>query len=226
MSADGHIIPVADIPSIYSDFNLVHQLLRRQDRETFVLKDPHSDPPNAESVITAKTVQMFIRHNFVMNDPDKDTHYSPFGYRKFAEDMNDFDHNPAKWSFYAEEDQWTTWHVDGEMPTLAAFQVREKDIEMGVPPGHMIVQAERYERATEALWQRDTGRARSIAQSKLKKQSREPGPYLAISSPEKRAALTAKMQVKEQEYRARVGTSRAPSSTPTMSGSSATPMDG
>lgn len=109
------------------------------------------------------------------------------------------------------------------MPTLALFQVRDRDIEAGVPAGHMIVPTERYERATEALWQRKQGRARSIAQSKLDKQSREPGPYRDITSPEKRAALTAKMLLKEQEYRARVGASRASSSAPTMSG---TPMDG
>ncbi|KAJ7845517.1 hypothetical protein B0H14DRAFT_3683473 [Mycena olivaceomarginata] len=102
-----------------------HQLLRGQDRETLVIEDPHSIPPNAESVITAKTVQLFIRHNFIMNDPEKDTTYSPFGYR---EDMNDFDHSSVKWSYYIEENQWTTWHVENELPTLSPHHGQQTQV--------------------------------------------------------------------------------------------------
>ncbi|KAJ7845034.1 hypothetical protein B0H14DRAFT_2584925 [Mycena olivaceomarginata] len=109
------------------------------------------------------------------------------------------------------------WHIDGEVPTLVAFQVRNKDLDPGPPAGHVVVSAERYERATEALWQREQGRAKSIAKSKAEKQAREPA-FKNVTSPEKRAALAAKMGAMEEAYRARVGASRASSTAPTLNG--------
>ncbi|KAJ7503954.1 hypothetical protein B0H11DRAFT_1983134 [Mycena galericulata] len=214
MSADGTIRDVTTIPAIYSDFNRLHALIRRQDRETFVIKDPLSDPPNAESVLTAKTLQLFIRHNLLMNDPEQTITHNPFGYRKFAEIMNDFDHSTMKWAYYIPEDQWTQWYVEGEVATLTAFLVRDQDIESGIPPGKMLVDIDRYERATEALWQREQGRARSIAKSKQEKQGCELQVYRDVTSAGKRAALAERAKTMESEYRARVGSSRSVSSTP------------
>jgi hypothetical protein len=94
MPANGEIKPLSEIPIVYVEFNSRHHLIRRQDRETFVIKDPHSIPPNAEAVITAKTIQLFVLHCQRMQDPTKDTPYNPVAYRKVAEDKNDFDMSP------------------------------------------------------------------------------------------------------------------------------------
>ncbi|KAJ7483047.1 hypothetical protein B0H11DRAFT_1914786 [Mycena galericulata] len=62
MPNDGVIISASQIPAIYAEFNLAYRLFRRQDRETFVLKDPHSD---LESAISAKNVQLIIKDNYL-----------------------------------------------------------------------------------------------------------------------------------------------------------------
>ncbi|KAJ6622189.1 hypothetical protein B0H10DRAFT_1944793 [Mycena sp. CBHHK59/15] len=99
MPNDGTIIPTLDISVTYVNFNLLHRVVRRQCRDTFVLKDPHSE---AESVISVKMVQLYIKHNYLMNNPEKDIDYNPHGYQKFAELMNNFDMHPTKWAVYNE----------------------------------------------------------------------------------------------------------------------------
>ncbi|KAJ7509198.1 hypothetical protein B0H11DRAFT_2216879 [Mycena galericulata] len=118
MPNDGKILPLIAIPAIYAKFNTDHRLLRRQCRETFVLKDPQSD---IETVITAKTVQLFIKHNYNMNDPDQDIAVEPHGYRKFAEDMNDFDFHETRWAYHIPDEGWTAWFIDNDIPTLVEF---------------------------------------------------------------------------------------------------------
>jgi hypothetical protein len=225
MPANGEIKPLSEIPIIYAEFNSRHHILPRQDRETFVLKDHHSTPPNVEVVITAKTIQLFVLHRQCMQDPTKDTPYNPVTYRKVAEDMNDFDMSPIKWAYYVEEDQWTYWNIDGDVPTLSAFMVRDRDIEAPIPESMVLVPRDRFESATEAMWRRETGRHRSIAPSQVEKQAREPKAYRDITSPASRLALEEKRQSMQSDYETRVhslsrATSiRAPSATPTMSGS-------
>ncbi|KAJ7362725.1 hypothetical protein DFH08DRAFT_799745 [Mycena albidolilacea] len=225
MPANGEIKPLSEIPILYAEFNSRHHILRRQDRETFVLTDPHSTPPNAEAVITAKTIQLFILHCQRMQDPTKDTLYNPVAYRKVAEDMNDFDMSPIKWAYYVEEDQWTYWNIDGDVPTLSAFMVRDRDIEAPIPESMVLVPRDRFESATEAMWCRETGRHRSIARSQAEKQAREPKAFRDITSPASRLALEEKRQSMQSAYETRVRTLshatsvRAPSATPTMSGS-------
>jgi hypothetical protein len=219
------IKPLSEIPIIYAEFNSRHHIIRHQDRKTFVLKDPHSTPPNAEAVITAKTIQLFVLHCQHMQDPTKDTLYNPVAYCKVAEDMNDFDMSPIKWAYYIEEDQWTYWNIDGDVPTLSAFMVRDRDIEAPIPESMVLVPQDRFKSATEAMWCREMGQHHSITRSQAKKLAREPKAYCDITSPVSRPALEEKWQSMQSDYETRVrslsrATSvRALSAMPTMLGS-------
>ncbi|KAJ6609412.1 hypothetical protein B0H10DRAFT_2225942 [Mycena sp. CBHHK59/15] len=214
MPNDGTIIPTSDISVTYVNFNLLHRVVRLQCRDTFVLKDPHSE---AESVISAKMVQLYIKHNYLMNDPEKDIDYNPHGYQKFAELMNDFDMHPTKWAVYVADEGWTSWQLEGVLPTLVDYLVRDADLDLpAVPPGFRLVENELYERATEALWKREQGRAKGITHHRNMKKNREPSANIA--SPDKRAALAAKSARMESEYRARIAASRASMAIPDNNG--------
>ncbi|KAJ6613893.1 hypothetical protein B0H10DRAFT_1951163 [Mycena sp. CBHHK59/15] len=144
-----------------------------------------------------------------MNDPEKDIAYNLFGYQKFAELMNDFDMHSTKWAFYVAEEGWTSWHIDGALPTLIDYLVRDTDIEPPtVPPGYRLVENELYDRATDTLWKREQGCHKGITTHRNNKKNREPGANIA--SPDKRAALAAKS--------ARIAASRASTAVPDNSG--------
>jgi hypothetical protein len=133
--------------------------------------------------------------------------------------------SPIKWAYYVEEDQWTYWNIDGDVPTPSAFMVRDRDIEAPIPESMVLVPRDRFKSATEVMWRREAGRHRSIARSQAEKQARELKAFRDITSPASRLALEEKRQSMQFAYEARVRTSsratsvRAPSATPTMLGS-------
>ncbi|KAJ7736972.1 hypothetical protein DFH07DRAFT_779506 [Mycena maculata] len=196
MPNDGTIIPADRIPAIYASFNTMHQLIRRQDRATFVIKDPSTPLPYAESVISAKTVQTYIRHNLLVNDPDLDITYNPFstapsgrqGFSRIA----------------ATEDEaaWTEWHMDGDLPTLVDYLVRDVDIEEVIPPGHVVVPKARWDAANDAMWAREQGRGRAIASAKAAKAAKR-DVVSDVYLPAKRARIAAKSAAVLAEYQER-----------------------
>ncbi|KAJ6612372.1 hypothetical protein B0H10DRAFT_2223212 [Mycena sp. CBHHK59/15] len=105
--------------------------------------------------------------------------------------MNDFDMHPTKWAFYVADEGWTSWHLEGVLPTLVDYLVRDADLDLpAVPPGFRLVENELYERATEALWKQEQGRAKGITHHRNMKKNREPSANIA--SPDKRAALATR----------------------------------
>ncbi|KAJ7511473.1 hypothetical protein B0H11DRAFT_1955218 [Mycena galericulata] len=185
---------------------MMHQLIRRQDRETFVIKDPSTAMPYTESVITAKTVQTFVRHNTLVNDPDLHLPYNPFGYRRFAEDMNNCDEHATKWASWIpatdDEPAWTEWRPEGELPTLVDYLVRDADLEEVIPPGHVVVPKARWDAANEAMWNREQGRTRAIASARAQKAAKRE-PSADVFSVDKRARIASKSAAVLAEYQER-----------------------
>jgi hypothetical protein len=113
------------------------------------------------------------------------------------------------------------WYFGIKVPTILSGVL----IEAPIPESMVLVPRDRFESATEAMWRRETGRHRLIARSQAEKQAREPKAYRDITSPASRLALEEKRQSMQSDYETRVrslsrATSvRAPSATPTMSGS-------
>ncbi|KAJ7265522.1 hypothetical protein C8J57DRAFT_1511290 [Mycena rebaudengoi] len=199
MPNDGTIIPLNQIDVQYVDFNARHQVLRRQDRETFVFIDPTT---HLETVITAKQIQLFINHNYRMNDPSLDVTQNPIGYTKFADDMNDCDGHEAKWACWREavgaEPSWMEWRPDGALPSLVDFIVRDSDMERPVPDHMILVERERYERATESMWRQVQGRERSIATSRVQRANRET--RTSATSEKSRAIIAARTAATQAAY--------------------------
>ncbi|KAF7298585.1 hypothetical protein MIND_00805300 [Mycena indigotica] len=174
------IIPLAEIPVEYSDFNAAHRVIRRQSRDSFVVIDGAS---GAESIMSAMQVRLYVLQNIWNNNPDNDVCRNPAGYRTFAINMNTYDHHNSGWSYFedGEEGGYFYW-VDAEVPTLAEFMVRGVDVFPNVvPPGKVLVDKAWVEGVMEEGRRREVVRRERIAERVQKRQEKASGGALYVT---------------------------------------------
>ncbi|KAJ7825593.1 hypothetical protein B0H14DRAFT_3468483 [Mycena olivaceomarginata] len=143
-AGQGEIRPLSQIPAKYAPFNNAHRAIRRQDQSSFVLLDP-VEPDSKEYVVPADMIRLFIFHNLRMNDPNQDVTVHPLGYPEFAK---------------------------AKIASLKDFLVRDQDLEVGPPDGFVLVSEARWERAQEAVWDREERREKGMRFAKEKKEGK------------------------------------------------------
>ncbi|KAJ7349754.1 hypothetical protein DFH08DRAFT_997055 [Mycena albidolilacea] len=218
-AGQGEIRPLSQIPTKYAPFNNAHRAIRRQDQSSFVLLDP-VEPDSKEYVVPAdmvasqsylsyevlieEQIRLFIFHNLRMNDPNQDVTVHPLGYPEFAKVFNDFDESVFKFAYHDIFENWTFWDEKAKIASLKDFLVRDQDLEVGPPDGFVLVSEARWERAQEAVWDREERREKGMRFAKKKEGKNQPvSLFQQVVDPANRAAIGERRAKMQADYNAR-----------------------
>ncbi|KAJ7799542.1 hypothetical protein B0H14DRAFT_2616944 [Mycena olivaceomarginata] len=161
----GEILDQSKIPVEYAEWNAAHPFCIRQNRESFVLYT--DDPADRGKAYHACDLQVAIRHNRLLHNPDRDIAYNPTVYPALVEHLNAFD--GIRWAVYHLDDDIITWPGEiGDLPTLQEFMVRDTDIfNAEVPKGKVLVDEEFQKRGIALILEADSRRTFAIEKSRL-----------------------------------------------------------
>ncbi|KAK7035179.1 hypothetical protein R3P38DRAFT_3494053 [Favolaschia claudopus] len=185
----------------YAEFNIAHPNFIRVAPQFFVA---YTNDANDKGVgVHASNVQVAIRHNGRLHNPDVEVKYNPELYVFIAEHLNAFCGTP-RW-YYADDDYISSPGDDSvDLPTLTEFMVLDSDIyDPQVLNGKVLVDIAFKTRALELMVDSDMRRQRGIANTREKKAAKRVGEVEGKLSAAQKAKLAAKKTQQTKDYHIR-----------------------